>query len=73
MVYIDQPVTTGFSRGTILVDNEEDVANQFMGFWKNFINTFNMQGFKIYSMSNFFFLPSSIPFSIWTSIRARSE
>lgn len=48
MVYIDQPVTTGFSRGTIEVNDETDVANQFMGFWKNFINTFSMQGFKIY-------------------------
>ena len=34
-----------------MVNDEEDVATQFMGFWKNFINTFNMQGFKIYGMS----------------------
>jgi carboxypeptidase D len=49
MVYIDQPVTTGFSRGSINVTSEADVAKQFKGFWKNFINTFHMQGFKVYS------------------------
>jgi carboxypeptidase D len=49
MVYIDQPVTTGFARGNITVNNEIDVANQFMGFWKNFIKTFQMEGFKVYS------------------------
>lgn len=48
MIYIDQPVSTGFSPGTKLVDDEKDVAEQFMGFWKNFINTFSMQGYKIY-------------------------
>jgi carboxypeptidase C (cathepsin A) len=48
MVYIDQPVTTGFSRGNITVNNENDVATQFKGFWKNFIKTFSMQGYKVY-------------------------
>ena len=48
MVWIDQPVTTGFSRGTINVTNEYDVATQFKGFWKNFIDTFSMEGYKIY-------------------------
>lgn len=51
VVYIDQPVTTGFSRGNITVNSEEDVAKQFKGFWKNFVNTFKMQGFKVYSQS----------------------
>lgn len=48
MIYIDQPVSTGFSPGTINVTSEVDVASQFMGFWKNFVNTFSMQGYKIY-------------------------
>jgi carboxypeptidase D len=48
MIYIDQPVSTGFSSGTINVTNEIDVANQFMGFWKNFIDTFNMHSYKVY-------------------------
>lgn len=49
MVYIDQPVGTGLSStGNITVNNEHDVATQFMGFWKNFMTTFSMQGYKVY-------------------------
>ncbi|TAQ91157.1 hypothetical protein B7494_g509 [Chlorociboria aeruginascens] len=48
MIYIDQPVGTGFSPGNILVNDEIDVANQFNGFWKNFIDTFRLQGYKVY-------------------------
>ncbi|RDW73311.1 carboxypeptidase-1 [Coleophoma cylindrospora] len=48
MIYIDQPVSTGFSQGTINVTDEVDVASQFKGFWKNFIDTFAMEGYKIY-------------------------
>ena len=48
MVWIDQPITTGFSRGTKIVNDENDVANDFMGFWKNFIDTFSMQGYAVY-------------------------
>jgi carboxypeptidase C (cathepsin A) len=48
MIYIDQPVSTGFSPGNITVNDEHDVATQFMGFWKNFIETFSMQGYKVY-------------------------
>jgi carboxypeptidase D len=48
MVYIDQPVSTGFSPGNISVLDEGDVATQFSAFWKNFINTFDMNGYDIY-------------------------
>lgn len=48
MIYIDQPVSTGFSPGNITLNDETDVAKQFMGFWKNFLDTFSMQGYKIY-------------------------
>ncbi|KAI9640380.1 hypothetical protein NHQ30_011125 [Ciborinia camelliae] len=48
MIWIDQPVSTGFSPGDILVDNQTDVGNQFAAFWKNFVDTFSMQGYKIY-------------------------
>ena len=34
MVYIDQPVSTGFSPGNITVNDEHDVTTQFMGFCK---------------------------------------
>lgn len=48
IVYVDQPITTGFSRGTKNVTNEFDVADQFKGFWKNFVDTFDLKGYKIY-------------------------
>ncbi|RDA94063.1 hypothetical protein CP533_5275 [Ophiocordyceps camponoti-saundersi (nom. inval.)] len=48
VVYIDQPVTTGFSQGNATVRNEDQVAAQFLGFWANFIRTFGMQGWRVY-------------------------
>ncbi|PMD33698.1 alpha/beta-hydrolase [Hyaloscypha variabilis F] len=48
IIYIDQPVSTGYSTGNISVNNEQDVTTQFMGFWENFIDLFSMQGYKIY-------------------------
>ncbi|KAJ5348044.1 uncharacterized protein N7506_001297 [Penicillium brevicompactum] len=48
VVYIDQPAGTGLSPGPATVQNEIDVANQFNDFWKNFIETFSMQGYKVY-------------------------
>ncbi|KAL8410010.1 hypothetical protein RB594_008197 [Gaeumannomyces avenae] len=48
VVWIEQPVGTGYSTGIPTVTNEKDVASQFLGFWRNFINTFSMQGYKVY-------------------------
>ncbi|EJT73262.1 hypothetical protein GGTG_10109 [Gaeumannomyces tritici R3-111a-1] len=48
VVWIEQPVGTGFSTGKVTATSEEDVAKQFMGFWKNFIQLFDMQGYKVY-------------------------
>lgn len=48
MVWVEQPIGTGFSTGTVTAENEEDVAEQFMGFFKNFVDTFSMQGYKVY-------------------------
>ena len=48
MVFIDQPAGTGLSPGPATVENEIDVSNQFNDFWKRFIKTFGMQGYKIY-------------------------
>ncbi|KAG6020430.1 hypothetical protein E4U41_002839 [Claviceps citrina] len=47
IVWIEQPVTVGFSTGKKTIHNEDELAKQFMGFWKNFIDTFSMQGYKI--------------------------
>ncbi|KAJ2897215.1 hypothetical protein MKZ38_004862 [Zalerion maritima] len=48
MVWVEQPVGTGFSQGTVTATNEEEVAEQFMGFWKNFVDTFDLAGYSVY-------------------------
>lgn len=48
VVWVEQPVGTGFSQGTPTATSEEDVAEQFMGFWKNFMDTFDLKGKKVY-------------------------
>ncbi|KAI1270223.1 alpha/beta-hydrolase [Xylariaceae sp. FL1019] len=52
MVWVDQPVGTGL--GSFDPDyprtlrSEDDVARDFAGFWKNFIDTFDFQGRDVY-------------------------
>ncbi|KAL2010376.1 hypothetical protein VTN00DRAFT_6183 [Thermoascus crustaceus] len=48
MVWVDQPAGTGFSPGPPTVNDETDVAKQFMDFWKRFVDTFGLQGRKVY-------------------------
>lgn len=52
MVWIDQPIGTGLSLAApgapAQIKDETDVARGFAGFWKNFIETFEMQGFDVY-------------------------
>lgn len=43
-----RPVGTGFSQGTPTATSEEEAAAQFLGFFKNFVETFSMQGYKVY-------------------------
>lgn len=51
-MYIDQPIGTGFSPyapgAPAQIMNETQVAAQFMGFWKNFMDTFNLNNRKVY-------------------------
>jgi len=48
MVSVEQPVGTGFSQGTPTATDEKDVAKAFLGFFKNFLDTFGLQDRKIY-------------------------
>lgn len=48
ILWIEQPIDTGFSTGKVTAKNEDDVAQQLMGFYKNFVDTFSMQGYKVY-------------------------
>jgi carboxypeptidase D len=50
VVWIEQPAGTGFSpqKSTPPATNEVEVAAQFLGFWKNFVDTFGLQNRKVY-------------------------
>ncbi|KAG6009042.1 hypothetical protein E4U21_003373 [Claviceps maximensis] len=48
VLWVEQPVGTGFSTGTVTATDEEDLARQFLGFFKNFVKTFSMEGYKVY-------------------------
>ncbi len=48
IVYIEQPIGTGFSVGEVTAKNEDDVARQFLGFWKNFADTFSIHDYSVY-------------------------
>lgn len=48
IVWVEQPVGTGFSTGKVTATSEDDVAKQFMGFWKNFVDAFGMHGYSVY-------------------------
>ena len=41
-------IGTGFTQGNVTATDEEEIAAQFMGFFKNFVDTFMMQGYTVY-------------------------
>jgi carboxypeptidase D len=40
VLYIEQPVGTGYSQGTPNIQNEDDLAAQFVGFLQQFLEIF---------------------------------
>ncbi|KAL7772586.1 hypothetical protein CFE70_002545 [Pyrenophora teres f. teres 0-1] len=48
MVWVEQPVGTGFTQGKPTATSQEEIAAEFLGFFKNFVNTFGLQNRKIY-------------------------
>ena len=48
MVWVEQPVGTGFTQGEPSATNEADVAAQFLGFFKNFVDTFGLHKRKVF-------------------------
>lgn len=52
MIYVDQPIGTGLSPyapgAPANITDEEQVAADFAGFWKNFMTTFNLIGSDVY-------------------------
>jgi carboxypeptidase D len=48
MVWVEQPVGTGFTQGTPSATNETEVESQFLGFFRKFVDTFAMEGYTVY-------------------------
>lgn len=48
MIWVEQPVGTGFSQGESTETSQEAVAASFLGFLKNFQETFDFKNKKIY-------------------------
>ena len=48
VLWVEQPVGTGFSTGTPTATSEEDIAADFVKFFKNFEDVFGIKNFKIY-------------------------
>lgn len=48
VVWVEYPVGTGFTQGNASATTEAGAAQQFLGFWRNFIDTFSMQGYSVY-------------------------
>lgn len=48
VVWIDQPIGTGYSTGTPSITGEVGLSKQFLGFWKNFITTFDLFEAKVH-------------------------
>jgi carboxypeptidase D len=47
-IWVEQPVGTGFTQGEPTATSETEVAKEFLGFWKNFIDTFGLHNKKVY-------------------------
>ncbi|KLJ11569.1 carboxypeptidase D [Blastomyces silverae] len=48
MIWVEQPVGTGFTQGSPNITNQEELAAQFLGFFKNFLDIFGFHRKKIY-------------------------
>ncbi|KAJ7629257.1 carboxypeptidase cpdS [Mycena polygramma] len=49
IVYIEHPVGVGFTQGTPgLLHNEAEATEEFLGFWKSFVDAFKLNGRKVF-------------------------
>jgi carboxypeptidase D len=48
VVWIEQPVGVGYSTGVPNISNEKELGLEFIGFWKNFVDTFETHKYKTY-------------------------
>lgn len=48
VIWIEQPIGVGYTQGTPDITNEVELGQQFIGFYKEFIKTFDAQNYKTY-------------------------
>ncbi|QDS72204.1 hypothetical protein FKW77_005222 [Venturia effusa] len=48
VLWVEYPVGVGFSTGKVTAASEEDIADDFIAFFKNFLDIFAIKNFKIY-------------------------
>ena len=48
MIWVEQPVGVGFSQGVPNITNEVELAQEFIGFYKSFVDAFQVQNRKVY-------------------------
>lgn len=48
MMWVEQPIGVGFTQGLPNITNEVELGNQFVGFYKQFVETFGVQGWDLY-------------------------
>lgn len=48
MLWVEQPVGTGYTRGVPNITNEADLARQFLGFLELWLSRFNLRGRRIF-------------------------
>ena len=48
ILFVEQPVGTGFSQGKVTAKGEEAIAKDFVAWFENFQKTFGIQNYKIY-------------------------
>jgi carboxypeptidase D len=47
-VWVEYPLGTGFNQGKATATNEVDAAQEFLGFWRTFMDTYGLHGRKVY-------------------------
>jgi carboxypeptidase D len=48
VVWIDQPVGVGYTQGEPDIETEYELAVDFIGFWRNFVELFCMENWRMY-------------------------
>ncbi|KAF7195232.1 putative serine carboxypeptidase [Pseudocercospora fuligena] len=48
VLWVEQPVGVGYSQGNVSIKDEPGLAKQFIGFYEQFIKTFDVQGWDLY-------------------------